>query len=154
MDLSVGDIAPEVKIIISHEQQFALSSLRGKNVVLYFYPKDNTPGCTIEAKAFESHIKDFADLNTIVIGVSKDTQKSHDKFRSNYNLTFDLAVDEDTQICQAYGVLAQKSMFGKKYMGINRTTFLINKEGKIAYIWKDVSVFGHVKEVLDVIKRL
>lgn len=154
MDLSVGDITPDVQIVISNEQQLALSSFRGKNVVLYFYPKDNTPGCTIEAKAFESHMKDFDNLNTVVVGVSKDTVKSHDKFRSNYNLTFDLASDEDTKICQAYGVLAEKSMFGKKYMGINRTTFLINKEGKISYIWKDVNVFGHVKEVIDVIKKM
>lgn len=154
MDLSVGDIAPDIQIVVSQEQQFALSSLKGKNVVLYFYPKDNTPGCTIEAKSFESHTKDFEKLNTVVIGVSKDTIKSHDKFKNSCDLTFDLAADEDTKICQTYGVLAEKSMFGKKYMGINRTTFLINKEGKISYIWNDVNVFGHAKEVIEVIQKL
>ena len=153
MDLHVGDLAPEVIIQVAENKQYALSHFRGKNVVLYFYPKDDTPGCTIEAKGFNDLHDEFQKANTVVVGISKDNLKSHDKFKEKYSLEFDLASDETTDIAKSYGVLENKSMFGKKYLGVNRTTFLINTKGYIEYVWKDVSVFGHAKEVLNFIKK-
>ena len=154
MNLTINDPAPSFTMKISEDKTLSLSELKGKNVVLYFYPKDNTPGCTIEAKDFNKHLKEFQALNTIVIGVSKDKLSSHDKFRCNYDLGFTLASDFENDTCEKYGVWAQKSMFGKKYMGIKRSTFLIDTKGKIAHIWPDVSVMSHVKEVLKVLKNL
>jgi peroxiredoxin Q/BCP len=153
MDLQVGDVAPDFTVMVSEEKTISLSDLLGKNVVLYFYPKDNTPGCTIEACDFNARAKQFADLNTVVIGVSKDDIKSHYKFKNKYSLAFDLAADTEGEICKKYGVLAEKSMFGKKYLGITRATFLINTVGKISYIWPDVSAIGHAKKVLAVIEK-
>lgn len=153
MELNIGDVAPDFTMKISEERVVKLSELRGKNVVLYFYPKDDTPGCTIEACNFSSLKQDFDAANTVVLGVSKDVIKSHDKFKAKYDLGFDLASDSESDTCEKYGVWAQKSMFGKKYMGILRTTFLINRQGVISYIWRDVSVIGHAKEVLSTIKQ-
>lgn len=153
MTLNIGDAAPDFTMKVSEDQVITLSELRGKNVVLYFYPKDDTPGCTVEACNFNSMKKDFEDANAIVIGVSKDDIKSHNKFKTKYDLGFDLASDTEGRTCEAYGVWAQKSMFGKKYMGILRNTFLIDAQGKISYIWRDVSVAGHAKEVLETIKQ-
>ncbi len=153
MPLQIGDIAPDFTMMVSETKEIKLSSLLGQNVVLYFYPKDNTPGCTLEGIDFSTSKEEFSKLNTVVIGVSKDTIKSHCAFQSRFNLTIDLAYDKDALVAQQYGVLVEKSMFGKKYMGIDRTTFLINKTGHIAYIWPDVSVFGHAKAVLEEIKK-
>ena len=148
MDLKVGDSAPDFKMKISDNEFVELSNLRGKNIVLYFYPKDDTPGCTIEACDFNAHKSDFATADTLVIGVSKDNLKSHDKFKAKYELGFHLASDLENDTCEKYGVWGEKSMMGRKYMGINRTTFLIDKEGKIAHIWRNVTAVGHAKEVL------
>lgn len=153
MDLQIGDMAPNFIMEIDSGDEIKLSNLLGKNVVLYFYPKDNTPGCTLEGRDFSAAKEEFEKLNTVVIGISKDDVKSHCSFRDRFNLTINLAYDKDGKTAESYGVLSEKSMFGKKYMGINRATFLVNKEGKIAYIWKDVSVFGHAKEVLEEIKK-
>lgn len=131
---------------------FNFHSLRGKNVVIYFYPKDSTPGCTIESKAFRDHYKEFQALNTEIIGVSRDSIKSHCKFIDNHALNFPLISDEDESICKLFNVLKEKSMFGKKYFGIERSTFLIDKNGVLQHEWRDVSVMGHVKEVLKTIK--
>ena len=150
MDLKVGDTAPEFKMQVSDGEYVELSKLRGKNVVLYFYPKDDTPGCTIEACDFNAHKSEFAAINTLVIGVSKDDIKSHNKFKAKYELGLHLASDSDTDTCEKYGVWAEKSMMGKKYMGINRTTFLIDKNSKIVHIWHNVTAVGHVKEVLKI----
>ena len=120
----------------------------------YFYPKDDTPGCTIEAQDFSKKIDEFEKLDTVVLGVSKDSAASHCKFVEKYNLAFNLLVDEDAELCQRYDVIKQKSMFGKKYMGIDRTTFLINKMGKVVKIWHSVKVNGHVEEVLEAIRGL
>jgi peroxiredoxin Q/BCP len=132
----------------------SLAKLKGKNVVLYFYPKDDTPGCTIEAKDFRDLMKDFEKNNTTIIGLSKDDVKSHDKFKEKFCLPFTLASDTDGSTCEAYGVWVEKSMYGKKYMGIERTTFLIDKQGKIAQIWGKVKVEGHAKEVLEAAQGL
>lgn len=153
MELNIGDIAPDFAMNISEERVIKLSELHGKNVVLYFYPKDDTPGCTIEACNFNALKKEFEAVNAVVLGVSKDDLKSHNKFKSKYDLVFDLASDPNGATCEAYGVWAQKSMFGKKYMGILRTTFLIDPHGKISYIWRDVSVTGHAQEVLDKLRQ-
>lgn len=150
--LKVGDNAPNFAAESSNGE-LKLSDLRGKNIVLYFYPKDDTPGCTIEAQDFTKKNSKFESLDCLVIGVSKDSIKSHNKFIEKYNINFDLLADEDTAICQEYGVLKEKSMFGKKYMGIDRSTFLIDKLGKIVKIWRSVKVKGHVDEVLSEVEK-
>lgn len=134
--------------------QFNFDSLRGKNVVIYFYPKDSTPGCTIESKAFRDHYPEFQAANTEIIGISRDSIKSHCKFIDNQKLNFPLISDEDETICKLFDVLKEKSMFGKKYMGIERSTFLIDKNGVLIHEWRDVSVVGHVKQVLKTVMTL
>ena len=152
--LNVGDNAPAFDMAASNDKRVSLSALSGKNIVLYFYPKDDTPGCTIEAKDFRDMMKDFEAANTVIIGVSKDSVKSHDKFKEKYCLPFTLGADEDGSTCEAYGTWVEKSMYGKKYMGIQRDTFLIDGKGIIRHIWRKVSVDGHAKEVLEAAKGL
>lgn len=134
------------------EGEFHLSALRGKNVVIYFYPKDNTPGCTLESKDFRDHYQDFQKLNTEIIGISRDNLKSHCKFIDDYALNFSLISDEDESIGKLFDVLKEKSMFGKKYFGIERSTFLIDQKGILKYEWRDVFAMGHVKNVLNFIQ--
>ena len=126
----------------------------GKNLVLFFFPKADTTGCTKESISFSNLISDFENLNTIVIGISKDTVEKQKKFKSKYNLKCILGSDVDIKICSKFGVWVEKSMYGKKYMGIQRSTFLINTEGKIQHIWNKVKVSGHAEEVLEVVKKL
>jgi len=152
--LVVGDKAPEFSIVIAENKSLTLEELQGKFVVLYFYPKDSTPGCTVEAKDFNSLLAEFTNSGAEIIGISKDNISSHDKFRSKYDLQLTLGADIEGKLCEDYGVWVQKSMFGKKYMGINRATFLIDPEGKIAYIWPKVSVAGHAKGVLNKLKEI
>jgi peroxiredoxin Q/BCP len=154
MKLETGQIAPDFSLMSDENSEIVLSELKGKNVVLYFYPKDDTPGCTIEAQDFTKKIKEFEKLDCIVLGISKDNVASHCKFIDKYNLAFNLLADETAEICKKYGVIKEKSMFGKKYMGIDRSTFLIDKMGKIAKIWRAVKVNGHVEEVLEALKAL
>ncbi len=151
--LKVGDYAPNF-VADSIQGRIKLSDLKGKNIVLYFYPKDDTPGCTIEAQDFNNRLKEFAKHDCIIIGVSKDNTNSHKKFIEKYSLKFDLLADISTEICQSYNVLKEKSMFGKKYLGIDRSTFLIDKIGKITKIWTTVKVKGHVDEVLSELKKI
>ena len=125
-----------------------------KNLVLFFFPKADTTGCTKEALSFSNLINEFEDLNTIVIGISKDTVEKQIKFKSKYDLKCILGSDVDIKICSKFGVWVEKSMYGKKYMGIQRSTFLINTEGKIQHIWNKVKVPGHAEEVLEVVKKL
>lgn len=153
-ELSVGDKAPELSVLFDSAQDVSSESLKGKKKVVYFYPKDDTPGCTIEAKDFRDHIKDFAAANTVIIGVSKDSVKSHDKFKEKYCLPFPLASDESGAACEAYGVWVEKSMYGKSYMGIERATFLVDADGIIRNIWRKVKVDGHVKEVLAAAQKI
>lgn len=126
----------------------------GKNLVLFFFPKADTTGCTKESISFSNLINDFEDLNTIVIGISKDTVDKQKKFKSKYDLKCILGSDVDVKICSKFGVWVEKSMYGKKYMGIQRSTFLINTEGKIQHIWNKVKVPGHAEEVLEIVKKL
>ena len=146
--LTVGDIAPEFTLPGDGGSTIALSSYRGKNVVLYFYPKDDTSGCTKEAIEFNGLKAEFEKANTVIIGMSPDSAKSHDKFKTKYDLTFPIAADEDKAALEAYGVWVEKSMYGRKYMGVERTTVLIGTEGHILAIWPKVKVDGHAAEVL------
>lgn len=153
-ELKIGDTAPDFSVKIAESTPLPLKVLKGRYVVLYFYPKDNTPGCTTQAIGFNDLSDEFESLNAEIIGVSKDDIKSHNKFREKYGLVFALGSDVDGSICNDYGVWGEKSMFGKKYMGIKRQTFLIDPSGKIAYIWHKVSVKNHADEVMDKIKEI
>ncbi|MDX2113474.1 MAG: thioredoxin-dependent thiol peroxidase [Alphaproteobacteria bacterium] len=153
-ELAVGSKAPSFTTQFDSSHSLSSEDLKGKKVVLYFYPKDDTPGCTIEAKDFRDHIKDFEKSGAVVIGVSKDSVKSHDKFKEKYCLPFPLASDESGTMCEDYGVWVKKSMYGKEYMGIERATFLIDGQGVIRRIWRKVSVDGHVKDVLSAVQSL
>jgi peroxiredoxin Q/BCP len=143
-----GDAAPDFSLPADGGDTVSLSSLRGKKVVLYFYPKDDTSGCTLEAQGFNGLRDSFAAANAVVIGMSPDSVASHDKFKKKYGLGFALAADEEKVALQAYGVWVEKSMYGKKYMGVERTTFLIDSAGKIARVWTKVKPAGHAEEVL------
>ncbi|MGG4440318.1 thioredoxin-dependent thiol peroxidase [Brevibacillus fortis] len=150
---AVGQAAPAFTLQASNNQTISLSQFHGQNVVLYFYPKDQTPTCTTEACDFRDFHSGFAELNTVVLGISPDSVKSHDKFIAKHELPFQLVADPDHQVAEAYGVWVLKKMYGREYMGIERTTFAIDKEGNIAKVWPKVKVKGHVQEVLQFIKE-
>lgn len=154
VELKAGDPAPNFDLPTDHGGRAALAALKGKPVVLYFYPKDDTSGCTSEAKGFTEAGDAFAKAGATVIGVSKDTILSHEKFKAKYDLGFPLAADVDGAVVEAYGVWVEKSMYGRKYMGIDRSTFLIDRRGKIARVWRKVKVPGHVAEVLSAAQAL
>ena len=150
--LETGKKAPNFKLPADGGKSIELAALKGKQVVLYFYPKDDTSGCTLEAKNFNDKLAEFARINTEIIGISADSVASHDKFKKKYDLAFPLVSDEDRTALEAYGVWVEKSMYGKKYMGIERTTVLIDKDGLVRAIWSKVKVPGHVDEVLAAAK--
>ena len=152
--LKEGDKAPAFSLPGAGGATISLAGLKGKAVALYFYPKDDTSGCTQEAIDFNGLRKDFSAAGAEIVGVSPDPVKSHDKFRAKHGLDFAVASDESKAMLEAYGVWAEKSMYGRKYMGVERTTFLIDKSGKIARIWRKVKVPGHAKEVLAAVKAL
>lgn len=154
MTLNIGDTAPTFKLPADNGVDFDLSLQNGKKVVVYFYPKDDTSGCTSEAIQFTENAAEFAKLNTVVVGISKDSVKSHDKFKAKHNLQVILASDEDLKVQTEYGVWVEKSMYGKKYMGTERSTFLLDENLKIAQIWRKVKVTGHVQEVLKAVKEI
>jgi thioredoxin-dependent peroxiredoxin len=154
MSVDVGDPAPNFTAPTDGGGKIALSKLKGQNVILYFYPKDDTSGCTAQACGFRDSLPRFGKVDGIVVGVSRDSVASHDKFKAKYDLPFTLVSDEDGEICKAYGTWVQKSMYGRKYMGIERSTFLIDKAGKIRGAWRKVKVPGHVEEVLKAVKAL
>lgn len=150
MTLNIGDKAPNFTLPTDIEgKDVALSNLRGKKVVLYFYPKDNTPGCTKESCDFRDHYATFKKQGIEVFGISKDSQKSHVKFKEKYALPFTLLIDANADVCEAYGVINKKSLFGKTFLGIQRSTFLIDENGIISAIWRKVKVPGHVEQVLN-----
>jgi len=152
--LEIGDAAPDFTLPRDGAGALGLTSFRGKTLVLYFYPKDNTSGCTAEAKDFNALLMEFAESNASVVGVSPDPVKSHDKFRDKFELAFPLLSDEAKTMLEAYGVWVEKSMYGRKYMGVERTTFLIDAQGKIVNIWRKVKTTGHAAEVLKAVKAL
>ncbi|PRD42044.1 peroxiredoxin [Phyllobacterium phragmitis] len=150
----IGDNAPDFSLPRDGGGTLSLSALRGKPVILYFYPKDDTSGCTQEAIEFSGLKSDFDEIGATVIGMSPDSVKKHDKFKTKHQLSVDLAADEEKTVLQAYGVWAEKSMYGRKYMGVERTTFLIGADGRIARVWRKVKVPGHAAEVLQAAKAL
>jgi len=147
--LNEGDIAPDFTTKDQNGNTVKLSDFKGKRVVLYFYPKDDTPGCTKEACSLRDSFDVFEEKGIKILGVSTDSEKSHQKFITKYNLPFDLLADTEKEIVEAYGVWGEKNMYGKKYFGINRTTFLIDEDGKIVKIFKKVKVDEHADEVLE-----
>lgn len=143
-----GDPAPEISLATDSGEHFELSSLKGKNVVLYFYPKADTPGCTKEACDFRDHSQRFSKGNTVVVGVSPDVSKAQAKFKGKFDLPFMLLADVEHKAAEAYGVWKEKSLYGKKYMGVERTTFVIGADGKVKRVFPKVRVEGHAEEVL------
>jgi thioredoxin-dependent peroxiredoxin len=153
MTIELGKQAPDFELLASNGEKVKLSDFKGKNVVLYFYPKDMTPGCTTQACDFRDFHNDFSDLDCVVIGISPDPMDKHEKFRDKYNLPFLLLVDDEHHVAEIYEVWKLKKNFGKEYMGIERSTFVIDKEGKIAKEWRKVKVKGHVEEALQYVKE-
>lgn len=152
--IDVGNAAPEVSLPRDGGEVVTINDLKPKAVVLYFYPKDDTPGCTKEALAFTAMMDEFESAGAIVLGVSKDPVKKHDKFVSKYSLSIPLLSDEDGDVCERYGTWVEKKMYGKTYMGIERSTFLIDGDGVVRDIWRKVKVPGHAEAVLDAVKSL
>jgi peroxiredoxin Q/BCP len=153
-ELNEGSPAPDFDLPTDGGGTVRLSDMKGHPSVVYFYPKDDTPGCTKEAIAFSQLKGEFDALNVKIVGISPDTSARHDKFKTKYDLTITLAADTQTDIAETYGVWTEKSMYGRKYMGIERSTFLIDAEGKIARIWRGVKVPGHAEEVLQAARAL
>ena len=151
--LKINDRLPEFEILTDREI-FKTSSHRGKNIVVFFFPRADTSGCTAEALAFSNLQKSFDELNCVVIGISKDNKNKQGKFREKYNLSFELGADFENDICQKFGVWIEKSMYGKKYMGIQRSTFLSNANGIITNIWEKVKVPGHAEKVLQELNNI
>ena len=152
--LETGQNAPEIRLPRDGGDIVDLSDYRGQPVVVYFYPRDNTSGCTMQAQAFTEHLPEFKDAGAVVLGVSKDTVAKHDKFRDKHGLEVPLLSDAEGDTCERYGVWVEKSMYGKTFWGIVRTTFLIDRAGKIARIWPKVKVKGHVDDVLSAVRSL
>ena len=154
MTLSPNDPAPDFDLPADGGGRVSLADFKGKALVLYFYPKDDTTGCTNEAKGFSEAAADFAKAGAAVVGVSKDSVKSHDKFKTKYGLDLSLGSDETGATTEAYGVWVEKSMYGRNYMGIERATFLIDGEGRVRRVWRKVKVPGHIAEVLAAVQSL
>jgi peroxiredoxin Q/BCP len=150
--LEVGKKAPDFSLLNQDEKKISLKEFLGQKVVLYFYPKDDTSGCTKEACSFSDDLPKFTKIDAVIIGVSPDSVKSHKKFSEKYKLKFDLLADEEKKVVEKYGVWKEKSMYGRKYMGVERTTFIIDEKGKIKKIFNKVKVDGHNKEVLEALK--
>ncbi|MEO5324264.1 peroxiredoxin [Mesorhizobium sp. CC13] len=153
-DLETGQAAPQFALPRDGGGILTLSDFAGKPIVLYFYPKDDTTGCTAEAIDFSRLRRQFEDAGAVVIGMSPDSTKKHDKFKAKHNIGIDLVADEERTALEAYGVWTEKSMYGRKYMGVERTTFLIGRDGRIARIWRKVRVPGHAEEVLEAVRAL
>ncbi|MGR3759598.1 peroxiredoxin [Roseobacteraceae bacterium NS-SX3] len=152
--LEPSDLAPDFTLPRSGGGEAALSGLRGKPVVLFFYPRDDTPGCTKESIGFSQHLQAFADAGAEVFGISRDSLAKHEKFAAKHGLTVPLLSDAEDTVCEDYGVWKEKNMYGKKHWGIERSTFLIDAEGRIARVWRKVKVDGHIEEVLEAVKAL
>ena len=154
MTLQIGDKAPDFTMPADGGGEVSLASLKGRPVVLYFYPRDDTPGCTTEACGFRDALPDFSKVDAAIVGVSRDTVAKHDRFKAKYDLPFTLGADDSGAVTEAYGVWVEKSMYGKKSMGIERATFLIDGNGVIRGVWRKVKVAGHVDEVLAAVRAL
>ncbi len=153
-NVSIGKKVPAFSLPATGDQIIKLSVLKGKNIVLYFYPKDSTPGCTLEGQDFRDNIRKFSSRNTMILGVSRDKLTSHEKFKEKQKFPFDLLSDEDEILCKLFDVIKEKNMYGKKVMGIERSTFLIDEKGVLRKEWRKVKVKGHVDEVLAALKEI
>ena len=149
-----GKKCPEFVNHATGGSQLSNKDFIGKNLVIFFYPKDNTPGCTLEGQDFRDNYKKFKNLNTDIVGVSRDSIKSHENFKEKQSFPFQLISDPDENMCKAFDVMREKSMYGKKFIGVDRSTFLVNSEGNIVKEWRSVKVKGHVQEVLEAVKNL
>jgi thioredoxin-dependent peroxiredoxin len=154
MSVELGDKAPDFNLPTDGNGSVTLSQLKGKKVVLYFYPKDDTSGCTAEACGFRDSFPDYGGVGAVVIGISKDSVASHDKFKEKHDLPFILASDAGSDVCEKYGTWVEKSMYGRKYMGIERCTFLLDEQGVVRGVWHKVKVPGHVAQVLKAARAL
>ena len=154
MSVKINTKVKKFKVSATSELEIDSSNLIGKSYVIYFYPKDNTPGCTQEGEDFRDLYKEFKKLKTEIYGVSRDSLKSHEGFKEKYKYPFELISDAEEKLCNLFDVIKEKNMYGKKYMGIERSTFLINKEGKLSAEWRKVKVNGHAAEVLEEVKKI
>lgn len=152
-NVEVGKKVPTFKVQATSEETVQLSALKGQKIVLYFYPKDSTPGCTVEGENFRDQHRQFKKLGAVIYGVSRDSLKSHEKFKEKFKFPFELISDEDEELCQIFQVIKEKNMYGKKVMGIERSTFIIDENGKLEKEWRKVKVEGHVDEVLQYLKQ-
>lgn len=152
--VAVGKKVPDFSLPATGDKTVRLKDLRGKNVVIYFYPKDSTPGCTTEGRDFSENHRKFSRAGTVILGVSRDSLKSHENFKAKQEFPFDLLSDADEKVCKIFDVIKEKNMYGRKVLGIERSTFLIDKEGSLNKEWRKVRVKGHVDEVLDAAKAL
>lgn len=153
MTLEVGKQAPDFSLLNQNEERVSLSQFKGKNIILYFYPKDMTPGCTTQACDFRDHFKEFSESDTVIIGISPDPVERHQKFVAKHDLPFILLADEDHEVAESYGVWKLKKMYGREYYGIERSTFIIDKEGMLQKEYRKVKVKDHVKEALQYVKE-
>tara|TARA_Y100000022_G_scaffold28496_2_gene22024 strand:- start:457 stop:933 length:477 start_codon:yes stop_codon:yes gene_type:complete len=149
-----GKKCPKFSAEATSEQVISNQTYKDKNVVIYFYPKDSTPGCTTEGQEFRDNYKKFKKYNTEILGVSRESIKSHENFKSKQNFPFELLSDPDEKVCKAFDVMKMKSMYGRQYMGVDRSTFIVNDQGKIVKEWRSVKVKGHVQEVLETVEKL
>jgi len=150
----VGQAAPSIILPATGGQNLSLADFKGRRVVLYFYPKDNTPGCTLEGYDFKRLERDFSSADTVILGVSKDRMKAHEGFKSKCGFPFELLSDEEEKLCRAFDVIQMKSLYGRKFLGIERSTFVIDRDGKVVREWRKVKVNGHAEEVLDYVRTL
>ncbi|TVQ48242.1 MAG: peroxiredoxin [Gammaproteobacteria bacterium] len=153
-ELAIGKAAPAFSAPATGDKTLSLADFAGKTLVLYFYPKDNTPGCTTEGQDFAAHHAKFKRAGAAIVGVSRDSLRAHENFRAKYDFPFDLISDKDEALCQAFGVIKEKNMYGRKVLGIERSTFVIDAEGVLRHAWRGVKVKGHVEEVLAAVKAL
>ena len=152
--VSIGKKVPDFSVAATSDQIVSLKDYRGKNLVVYFYPKDSTPGCTLEGQDFRDQLSKFKRQKTVVFGVSRDSLSSHERFREKQGFNFDLLSDPDEKLCRLFDVIREKNMYGRKVMGVERSTFLIDQQGVLRQEWRKVRVKGHVAEVLDAVKTL
>jgi len=154
MSISIGKSIPALTVATTNNEKLRLRTLKDRNLVLYFYPKDNTPGCTTEGKDFAEAYKEFSELDTQILGVSRESLRSHQNFIDKFDFPFDLISDPEEVLCKAFDVIKEKNMYGRKYMGIERSTFIFDKKGKLKHEIRKVKVKGHVDEVLSLVKQL
>jgi peroxiredoxin Q/BCP len=149
--ISIGNAIPDFEALSTGNKTIKLTDYRDRYVVIYFYPKDNTPGCTLEGQSFRDNIEKFTALNAVILGISRDTVRAHEAFKCKQELPFDLLSDEDEELCQLFDVIKMKAMYGKQVRGIERSTFLIDPKGLLVHEWRKVKVKNHIEEVLDVL---